>query len=291
MAGAFGAFIPAVSWNLVRCDERLRAPVCGEVVDLERKLGDEWESWGGELISPDEVRAGGRLFLFLLLVSVFILVIISFCFLFLISPRLSQLSESLPALFASAIGIVSALCAAWFLIVIISFKKRSALFHLPFIYRLFYEFSTMANRLGQKFGLSRDRVGHSFIKVSNALTIGRLKLKPSLKVLVLLPRCLTHEARDQIMRICSHYKVIVKIAGGGEIARKYVRQYSPDAVIGVACERDLVSGIQDVSRRIPVIGIPNIRPDGPCLSTHIEYNMLRETLATIYSKTGAGKVS
>jgi hypothetical protein len=249
---------------------------------VERKLGDEWESWSGELISPEEVRAGGRLFLSLLLISVGILVIISFCFLFLISPRLAQLSERLPSFFASAIGILSALCAVWFAIVIISVKRRAALFHLPFIYRLFYQFSILANRLGEKFGLSRDRIGHSFIKVSNALTIGRLKLKPSLNVLVLLPRCLTREARDQIMGICSRYKVIVKIAGGGEIARKYVRQYTPDAVIGVACERDLVSGIQDVSRRIPVIGIPNIRPDGPCISTHIEYNVLKETLATIY---------
>jgi hypothetical protein len=256
---------------------------------VERKLGDEWESWSGELISPEEVRAGGRLFLFLLLASVGILVVISFCFLFLISPRLAQLSENLPALVASMIGAASALCAAWFAIVIISVKRPSVLLRLPFIYRLFYGFSTLANRLGQKFGLSRDRIGHSFIKVSNALTIGRLKLKPGLNVLVLLPRCLTREARDQIMRICSHYKVIVKIAGGGEIARKYVRQYSPDAVIGVACERDLVLGIQDVSRRIPVIGIPNIRPDGPCLATHIEYNILKDTLAMIYSEDGGGK--
>ncbi|MFH1756354.1 MAG: DUF116 domain-containing protein [Candidatus Latescibacterota bacterium] len=249
---------------------------------MDRKLGDEWESWEGEFISPEEVRAGGRLFLSLLLISVIILVTISLCFLFLISPRLAQLSERLPSLFASAIGMVAALCAVWFAILIVSIKQRSALFPLPAIYHLFYGFSLVANRLGQKFGLSRDKVGHSFIKVSNALTIGRLKLKPNLKVLVLLPRCLSKDAKEQITGICARYDVIVKIAGGGEVARKFVRQYSPDAVIGVACERDLVSGIQDVSRRIPIIGIPNIRPDGPCMATYIEYDILKDTLATIY---------
>lgn len=251
---------------------------------MDRKLGDEWESWGGEFISPQDVRAGNRLFLLLLLVSVCILVAVSYSFLFLISPRLAQLSERLPALFAGAIGVAAAICAAWFAVVIISVKRRSSLPRLPFVYILFYEFSVLANRLGQKLGLSRDRVGHSFIKVSNALTIGRLRLNPGLNVLVLLPRCLTRDAREQIMNICTPYKVIVKIAGGGEVARKYVREFSPDAVIGVACERDLVSGIQDVSPRIPVIGIPNIRPDGPCLSTYIEYGVLKDTLDLIFSR-------
>ncbi|NIM19816.1 MAG: DUF116 domain-containing protein [Candidatus Latescibacteria bacterium] len=249
---------------------------------MTRKLGDEWASWDGELISPEEVRAGRRLFLALLLASLTLSIAFAYFFLFLISPRLAQLSERLPLFLAVVLGVLAALCALWFISVILNVKSPGSLFHLPVANRIFYEFSTLAERLGRKLGISRDRLGHSFIRVSNALTIGRLKLKPNLRILILLPRCLTKEARERIMETCSRYKVVIKFAGGGEVARKYIQQLSPDAIIGVACERDLVSGIQDVAQKIPVIGIPNIRPDGPCKETHIEYSDLEETLTLIY---------
>ena len=40
----------------------------------------------------------------------------------------------------------------------------------------------------------------------------------------------------------------------------------PRMIIAVACERDLTSGIQD-SYPLPVFGILNQRPCGPCLDT------------------------
>ncbi len=252
---------------------------------MDRKLGDEWESWDGELISPEEIRAGGRLFLVLLLASVVASLALAYFFLFLVSPRLAQLSDRLPSFIAAVIGALAALSALWFITVILISKTHSSAFRLLFVSKLFYELSSLADRLGRKLGISQDKLGHSFIKASNALTIGRLKLKPHLRVLVLLPRCLTREARERIVQTCTPYDVIIKIAGGGEVARKYIQQYTPDAVIGVACERDLVSGIQDVAHRIPVIGIPNIRPDGPCKSTHIEYDNLEETLTLIYGRS------
>ena len=43
-------------------------------------------------------------------------------------------------------------------------------------------------------------------------------------------------------------------------------QTRPRMIIAVACERDLTSGIQD-SYPLPVFGILNQRPCGPCLDT------------------------
>lgn len=248
----------------------------------KRKLGDEWESWDGELISPDEVQAGGRLFFVLLAASVFVIIAIAYLFLYLVAPRLAQLSEHLPSILAVAIAVISVIIIIWLLAIILISKSHLAGLRIPIMNRLFYEFSSLADRLGRKIGLSRDKVGHSFIKLSNALTIGKLRLKPHLKILILLPRCLTREARERITSTCAAYDVVVKIAGGGEVARKYIREFTPDAVIGVACERDLVAGIQDTAVHIPVIGIPNIRPDGPCVSTHIEYEDLENTLSQIF---------
>ena len=51
-------------------------------------------------------------------------------------------------------------------------------------------------------------------------------------------------------------------------------------IVSVACERDLTSGIIDVGN-IPVIGIVNERPNGPCYNTCVNVNMLKEKLDSI----------
>ena len=38
---------------------------------------------------------------------------------------------------------------------------------------------------------------------------------------------------------------MLKIATGGTLARKYVKDLRPDLIIAVACKRDLISGIKD----------------------------------------------
>ena len=58
------------------------------------------------------------------------------------------------------------------------------------------------------------------------------------------------------------------MATGGTIARRIVVQLRPKLIIAVACERDLASGIQD-TYPLPVYGILNIRPFGPCLDTDV----------------------
>jgi hypothetical protein len=49
-------------------------------------------------------------------------------------------------------------------------------------------------------------------------------------------------------------------------------------IIGVACERDLTSGIQD-SFPIPVFGILNKRPHGPCFDTDIDLEIVERGMA------------
>jgi hypothetical protein len=49
-------------------------------------------------------------------------------------------------------------------------------------------------------------------------------------------------------------------------------------VIGVACERDLLSGIRDVRHKLSVLGITNTRPNGPCRDTQIDLAELEGAL-------------
>lgn len=59
------------------------------------------------------------------------------------------------------------------------------------------------------------------------------------------------------------------VATGGTLARQIVKQIRPKAIVAVACERDLTSGIQDVFP-LPVVGVLNERPFGPCFNTRVD---------------------
>jgi len=51
----------------------------------------------------------------------------------------------------------------------------------------------------------------------------------------------------------------------------------PRLIIAVACERDLAGGIQD-SYPLPVFGITNHRPHGPCYDTEVDLERVEEAL-------------
>ena len=77
----------------------------------------------------------------------------------------------------------------------------------------------------------------------------------------------------------SDYKVLT--AAGGEEARQAIRQYRPTTILAIACERDLMGGVKDVADKIPVIAIPNRRPEGPCKNTDFALSDLDEALAAL----------
>ena len=67
------------------------------------------------------------------------------------------------------------------------------------------------------------------------------------------------------------------IATGGTLARKIIVDSKPKAVIAVACERDLTSGVRDVNK-IPVLGVFNSRPNGPCVDTDINIKEVEDAI-------------
>jgi hypothetical protein len=54
----------------------------------------------------------------------------------------------------------------------------------------------------------------------------------------------------------------------------------PKLVIAVACERDLTSGIKDCYP-LPVIGILNDRPNGPCFNTNVDLVKIEQALHSV----------
>lgn len=80
-----------------------------------------------------------------------------------------------------------------------------------------------------------------------------------------------------ILNLRDRLGVHVAIATGGTIARRIVVQIKPKMIIAVACERDLASGIQD-THPLPVFGVINERPHGPCLDTCVSMDRLTKAV-------------
>ncbi len=243
----------------------------------DRKLGDEWKDWDGR-DSAATVAAGKRLFFSLTGALLILLGGLGLFAWYLIAPRLAEWHPAAPAVALAALA--TALAALYLVYALIA---ATLLLHL----RLPAPLSGFARRilagieggvfwLGGLVGLGRDRVAHSFVQVHNALVrLARYRLDPA-RVLVLLPRCLTKEQLRAANALGAEYGVAVAVAGGGEVARERIKEHRPEAVIGVACERDLLSGIRDVRGKLCVLGIPNTRPHGPCKDTLIDLAALRE---------------
>jgi len=141
----------------------------------------------------------------------------------------------------------------------------------------------------------KESFQYAIITMNNRLV--RAEKKKTKKILILLPHCLqindcqirlTHniynckrcgrcEIKD-LIEITDAYKLNLFIATGGTLARKIVKEIRPEAIIAVACERDLSSGLVD-TYPLPVLGIPNERPFGPCFNTRVDLDKVKEAIA------------
>jgi hypothetical protein len=89
-------------------------------------------------------------------------------------------------------------------------------------------------------------------------------------------RCGRCEVKD-LIGLAEEYQLNLFVATGGTLARKIVMEARPEAIIAVACERDLSSGVVDTFP-VPVLGIPNERPFGPCLNTRVDLDKVRAAI-------------
>ncbi len=252
----------------------------------DRVLGDEWQGWSGDLLTYEkEINEGKKLFLGFYLVAVILFSSALILVYYFISPRLNEINKYIDysvlvliLAFISGAGIFSLLLI---LTVITNknflfFRKKAGL-HLELFYPAVYKIASF-------FGISRDRVSNSMIKVNNALIyITKDKFK-SENLLILLPRCFEKSVREEVLRITQKYNCQIFIATGGSSARQIVGKVNPDAIIGIACERDLISGMSDSIKTIPIIAIPNRRPNGPCKDTNMDIEELEKAIRFLLKK-------
>jgi uncharacterized protein len=254
-----------------------------DVKKEDRRLGDEWLDWNGSSNQSDS-DIDEKLGTFVILAALSIVVLlagIQFGW-YLSKPRIEQWSHPLSYLLEWSVLVVSTL-----FIVIASIEAVLLLgFHrslVPYVWaeRIFLSLLSRSVWLGAKFGISRDRVANSFIKVHNIMVESHTKELKTDGLLVLVPRCLEKDSRRQVMERASGRAIRVVTAAGGEEARKAIKQYKPSIILAIACERDLISGIKDVADKVPVLAIPNRRPEGPCKNTRVYLKDLDDVLEFI----------
>lgn len=156
--------------------------------------------------------------------------------------------------------------------------------------------------IGRIFNIPAEVIKDSYIEVNNKLLQSKVySLKPS-DILILAPHCLQkwdcpykvtadvsnchHCGRcdiDKLLKISEEYGVNLTVVTGGTLARKKVKDFRPKAVVAIACERDLTDGILDTSP-LPVFGVLNIRPEGPCKNTKV--NLDKVTCAIEFFLSG-----
>jgi uncharacterized protein len=156
----------------------------------------------------------------------------------------------------------------------------------------------MMSGVGKLAGVSKEKVRRSFIEINNQLVLAQQPRTTADKLLLLMPHCLQfHECQFRITGSTVHckrcgkcpitglvglsekYGVGLAVATGGTLARRIVVERKPRLIIAVACERDLSSGIQD-SYPLPVFGVLNQRPNGPCYDTLVDLEKVEEALTT-----------
>ena len=149
----------------------------------------------------------------------------------------------------------------------------------------------------------KDAIRSLFIDINNILVqSGEKRYNPD-RILILLPHCLqdsrcNHKITGEIYNCkeCGRCTIgtilgIVRKKGvkavvvtGGTAARNLISREKPGVILSVACERDLAGGIADVGS-IPVIGVVNERPNGPCKDTFVNVQLLVDKLDSLIART------
>ena len=241
-----------------------------------------------------------RLFVGMLTLVTLLTSAVLFLMWYIAMPGLTNINPQLPLVLGVLLGVVVFISFVGILNMVLALTGMP---YIPLLKKQTYELINLlfpaAVKVGKPFGITRRRLEGSFIAISNLL-FNRMGIRvPADKLLVVTPHCLQlvscpHKiTRDpENCKQCGRCNVgdLVKlshemgfhffVATGGTLARQIVYNTRPKAVLAIACERDLMSGIQDVYP-LPAVGVLNIRPYGPCYNTSVDMNEVRAQLEKI----------
>jgi hypothetical protein len=258
-------------------------------IEVDRRLGHEWDEWDGNPL-PNQGNYDSPPHLFFLwsaagLVAALGIVALG---LYLLGPRIGLLLPGVPTWLWIGLGVAAGVSGLWWGLILLSYATSRALLPAklaeqgPFL-RLMSVTSRVADRFGR-----RDWVENAAVKVYNALALRRARKVGQGELLLLIPRCLSKPAIDGVLALSGKYEVPVFVATRGQLARRVIKERRPRAIVAVACERDMVSGLHDVAGRVPVLGLTMTLPAGPCKDAGLDLVQLEEWVKVFVEEVGQG---
>ena len=215
----------------------------------DRKLGHEWVDWDEQSAEYFPVDTSTPAYVWLVLTPVVLLLVVAALFgilsavtvLIKISP---VILEVIRVVFLS-IGILIIL---YFVLLSVGwFLKRDIVFFTQ-LRRVFAGITFIIGHCLHRIGvMCRDRLGNSFVRVVNRFYLFSHSWQgenENHRILLLLPRCIERSVREKIIHRATEMKIPYAIAGDGAAARQSVKRHNPKTILAIACERDLVTGIQ-----------------------------------------------
>jgi len=246
-------------------------------LEVDRRLGHEWDEWDGNPL-PGQGNFDSPPALFFgwsagALVAVLSIITAT---LYLLAPRLGLINSAIPATLWVVLAVLAGASLLWWVLMTLSYAFRRPLLPEFFLERgPFLRLMRFTSKLADVFG-RRDWVENASVKVYNSLALERGRKVGKGELLLLIPRCLSKETLNGVLEIAGKYEVPVFVATRGQLARRVIRERRPRAVVAVACERDMVSGLHDVAGKIPVLGLTMTLPSGPCKDALLDLPKLEE---------------
>jgi hypothetical protein len=238
--------------------------------------------------------------------SLFIFIAIGGIFCYLVHPRAMAISPWLDRSILAAVAMISLVISIGLFLI-----TFSALTGIDLLYPHNKQSITVkflfpiAATLSQVLRFDRNRLRASFVKVNNALTRAQRNRIGGERIMILLPHCLQIDVCNRkltsdinncircgrcpvgtLVAMGDKLGLKIEVVNGGTLARKKVASFHPDGIVAVACERDLTFGIQDVYP-IPVYGVINDRPNGPCYNTCVDMTLVEAGIRFFKKKPAA----
>jgi uncharacterized protein len=249
---------------------------------------------------PSTTPPRKRLFVGLMGVTCFLIIGVIYLFWWVPTKGLANIHPDLPRMAGLLFGVLSGIALLGTLLLVMTTALGKDILFTRFMRGVVIKFLLpVIESIGAIFGISKDTIRQSFVAMNNSLvTSQRLKVKPE-RILILLPHCLqlfdceikvTGDINKCIRcgrcditglsQLAQKYQIDISVATGGTLARKVIIEKKPTLVVAVACERDLTSGIKDCYP-LPVIGVLNDRPFGPCFNTRVDVEKIEEALRSV----------
>lgn len=246
-------------------------------IDVDRRLGHEWDEWDGTpLPNRGNFDAPPWLFFGWAALALAVSIAIVAAGIWLVTPHLARIAITLPQLFWVALAVGTGLCLLWWLLLGVSYLIGKPLLPSWLAERgLFLRVMAFTSRIATWLR-QRDRVENAAVKVYNALALVRVRAVGAGELLLLVPRCLSRATLDRVLESAGRYQVPVFVATRGQLARRVIRERRPRAVVAVACERDMVTGLHDVAGKVPVLGLTMTLPAGPCKDAELDHETLEK---------------